>query len=90
VTRRRVGMTALGLLVSGVVIVLLVRQVDVANSIRVLATVDPWLLGVLAATYLSTFVLRARRWQLMLNRQAMPFRTSLEAVVLGYAVRFPA
>jgi uncharacterized protein (TIRG00374 family) len=78
-------MAALGLLVSGAVILLLLRQVDVASSLRVLTSVSPWLPSALVAIYLSTFVLRARRWQWLLEGQAVPFRASLDAVVLGYA-----
>lgn len=74
-----------GILVSAVFIYLAVRRVDVAESLRVLGGVEPWILLAGTLVYLSGLPIRALRWRLILRSQkALSLREVLVPLTVGH------
>lgn len=76
-----------GILVSALFVYLAVRQVNLLASLRVLGTVQPGWLVAAVSVYLSSFPVRALRWQLILRVQkVLSLRELMAPVFVGYAV----
>jgi uncharacterized protein (TIRG00374 family) len=75
-----------GFLVTGVFLVLAVRNVDLAAVARELATADYRLLLPAAMCTLGGYLLRTARWRVLLEPVlSVPFRTAFGALMLGFA-----
>src|SRR5882757_3088032 len=77
--------TIFGLCVSAVAIALIVQKIEWRETASLLENVGFRVPIVLVAIYLSTFPIRALRWQFMLPIGTLTFLESLKGVVLGFA-----
>ena len=84
-TRHRAWLTALGIAMSAVAVVLLLRSIDAADTWRRLSAADPlWFLGACALT-LAGYGLRAARWGVLLSGSAHPpFGRLFSATMIGF------
>jgi uncharacterized protein (TIRG00374 family) len=74
-----------GVFVSVLFVYLAVRKVDLSESLKVLETVRPVLLGAAAVAYLAAFPVRALRWRLILQAQKVfSWKEILVPVFVGY------
>ncbi len=74
-----------GILVSVVFIYLAVRRVDIAESVRVLGGVEPWILLAATLVYLCGLPIRALRWRLILRTQkALSLKEILVPLTVGH------
>lgn len=76
----------LGFLLTGLFLVLAVRNLDLAAVARELASVDYWLLAPAAGCTLSGYLLRTLRWRVILwPVQRVSWRTLFGILMLGFA-----
>ncbi len=74
-----------GILVSAFFIYLAVRRVDVAESLRVLGSIEPWILLAGTLVYLCGLPIRALRWRLILRTQkALSLKEILVPLTVGH------
>jgi uncharacterized protein (TIRG00374 family) len=85
VSTRGLGRAALGLLISVVALVLVVRNVDLAAAWDALRNADPVWVALLVLFVLGDILLRALRWQVLLRPVArLPFPPVLASLLVGY------
>jgi uncharacterized protein (TIRG00374 family) len=83
--RGGLGRAAVGVAISIVSLVIVVRSVDVAAAWETLKTADPrWIAALLAFVVLDV-LLRALRWRVLLSPLAdVPYGTTLASLLVGY------
>ncbi len=82
---RGLGRAALGLLISVVALVLVVRNVDLAAAWDALRNANPAWVALLVLFVIGDILLRAVRWRVLLAPVAkLPFRPVLAALLVGY------
>jgi uncharacterized protein (TIRG00374 family) len=83
--RGGLGRAAVGVAISVVALLVVVRSVDVAAAWATLKTADPrWIVALLAFVVLDV-LLRALRWQVLLSPLArVPYPTTLASLLVGY------
>jgi glycosyltransferase 2 family protein len=85
VSTRGLGRAALGLLISVVALVLVVRNVDLAAAWDALRSADPVWVALLLLFVLGDIMLRALRWQVLLRPVArVAFPPVLASLLVGY------
>jgi uncharacterized protein (TIRG00374 family) len=76
----------LGILFSIIAVYIIAGRIDFSKTAGLIKEVNPLLFLLLIVVYLSTYLFRTIRWKLMLsNFEAIPFKTLLQAVVVGFA-----
>ena len=82
---RGLGRAALGLLISVVALILVIRNVDVAAAWDALRNANPAWVALLVLFVLGDILLRALRWQVLLKPVAkVPFTPVLASLLVGY------
>jgi glycosyltransferase 2 family protein len=75
-----------GIIISVLAVIYIAHKIDIKKSLAVIRNIDPWLTALMIVTYLAGFVIRGIRWKAMLrNVTDLSFRTSIKAIILGYA-----
>ena len=75
----------LGLVASGALIYLIATQFDLAQALRAIRSADPLWLGLATASYCLLFVLRGRRWVVLLQPiKKVSTGAATEAFLIGF------
>jgi uncharacterized protein (TIRG00374 family) len=83
--RGRLLRAAIGIFVSAVALMLVVRQVDLAEAAAVLRTADPAWLGLMVAFLVVDLVVRGLRWQrLLMPIRRLAYARTMDYLLVGY------
>ncbi len=83
--RGRAGRATLGILISGIALILVVRSVDLAAAWDALRDADPRWMVLLVLFIVADVVLRGVRWRVLLRPVAdVPLGTTLSSLLVGY------
>jgi uncharacterized protein (TIRG00374 family) len=82
---RALGRATLGVAISVVALVLVIRSVDIGAAWDVLTSANPAWLAVLVAFVVADVLIRALRWKILLAPVAdVAYRTTLSSLLVGY------
>lgn len=77
---------ALGIIVSAVLIIILLNTVDIFRTIKAFALMDMSCIGVILLIFLLSFVIRALRWRILLNKPDLKLYSLLSSILIGFSL----
>lgn len=77
---------ALGFAISAISVYVIIKKIDINETIQQIRQVSPIAIAGMIAVYLSGFLARGLRWRIMLSDlKNVPFTSTTGGVILGYA-----
>lgn len=84
--RKLINAKALGIIVSAVLIVILLSTVDISRTIQAFALMDTNYMAFILLIFLLSFVIRALRWKILLNKPELKLHSLLSSIFIGFSL----
>ncbi|GEM_PF-1407429 len=76
----------IGLLISLIFIVIIANQIDIDKTIKSFGFMNPIFIVPIIPIYLISFILRAFRWRILLNKEDLQFSSLLSSIFIGFSL----